>query len=69
MKITAKEGDRVDTLVWENCGRDKGLVEAVLDHNPGLSAVAYNLPALYEFEIPDELLNPAPELKPRKHLW
>jgi len=67
MKLEAKQNDRVDFLVWANTGRDKGLVEAVVEANPGLYKVMMDLPIGYTFEIPDELLRE--QVKTVKRLW
>ena len=42
--VHAIQGDTVDALVWRHYGRTAGLVELVLDANPGLSAHGPVLP-------------------------
>lgn len=67
MIVEAAQGDRVDLLVWSKTGRDKDLVEQVVDHNPGLADVMYDLPVGYTFEIPDYLtIQQTPKMK---RLW
>ena len=42
--VHAIQGDTVDALVWRHYGRTAGLVEMVLNANPGLSAHGPVLP-------------------------
>ncbi|MDX7987667.1 phage tail protein [Xenorhabdus sp. 12] len=36
MRVRAFQGDTVDLLCWRHYGRTQGVVEQVLDANPGL---------------------------------
>lgn len=42
--IHALQGDTLDELLWRETGRGSGLVEAVLDANPGLAGIGPILP-------------------------
>lgn len=44
MKVYAEQGDTVDALCWRHYGRTEGLVELVLEMNPGLADYGTTLP-------------------------
>jgi len=50
--VTAQRFDAVDQLVWRRRGRTAGLVEQVLDTNPGLAARGMLLDAGTTFTLP-----------------
>lgn len=66
MRIIANEGDTVDAICWRAYGRTRGMVERVLDANPGLADLGPLLPMGTPVELPDE--SPAPE-KTLINLW
>lgn len=43
-QVRAEQGDTLDTIVWRHYGRTGGLVEQVLDANPGLAEHGAVLP-------------------------
>lgn len=71
MIVEAVQGDRVDLLVWSRLGREKGLVEVVIDlpENAGIADVMYDLPIGYKFTIPDWLIDQVQQVKQMKRLW
>ncbi|KNC89854.1 tail protein X [Trabulsiella odontotermitis] len=52
MKVKALQGDTVDLLCWRHYGATRGVTEAVLSANPGLSNVVF-LEAGQEVELPE----------------
>ena len=54
MKYTTKQGDYIDQICWEKFGRVNGVLEKVLDMNPGLSSLPLSLPLGKEIELPGE---------------
>lgn len=48
-----KDGDMVDLICWHIYGRTRGVVEQVLEHNPGLAARGPILPAGVMVELPE----------------
>lgn len=55
-----QQNDTVDTLCWRYYGRTAGVVEAVLDANPGLASYGAVLPAGLLITLPD-IQTSAPE--------
>ncbi|MCO7537808.1 tail protein X [Pseudomonas asiatica] len=55
-----QQNDTVDALCWRHYGRTAGVVEAVLDANPGLAGHGPVLPAGLLITLP-ELQTAAPE--------
>lgn len=62
-----QQHDTVDALCWRHYGRTVGVVEAVLDANPGLADHGAVLPAGLLVTLP-ELHTAAPE-RPMVNLW
>ena len=67
MKVYAQQHDTLDAIVWRYCGRTAGLVEAVLELNPGLAALGPLLPHGCQIELPD--VKPAAVQKQLIQLW
>lgn len=67
MKLRAQQGDTVDAMCWRHYGMTEGMVELVLEHNPGLADVGVILPEGLVIEMPDapKPKTPTPLLK----LW
>ncbi|MCD9124026.1 tail protein X [Cupriavidus sp. UGS-1] len=63
MRVRARQGDTVDLLVFRHFGRTRGLVETVLEMNPGLADLGPILPIGTEVELPS-----APADQPTKPL-
>lgn len=59
--------DTVDALCWRHYGRTAGVVEAVLDANPGLADHGAVLPAGLLVNLP-EIQAAAPD-RPMVNLW
>jgi phage tail protein X len=53
MKVTAEQGDTVDSLCWRYYGRTTSVVEHVYAANVGLAAAGAILPHGYAVELPD----------------
>lgn len=53
MRVTAMQGDTVDAIAWRFFGRTGGLVEQILDLNPGLAALGAILPEGTTITVPD----------------
>ncbi|WP_186078686.1 tail protein X [Burkholderia gladioli] len=53
MKVRANQNETVDALCWRVYGRTDGVVEAVLEANPGLAALGPFLPVGHEVDLPD----------------
>ena len=63
----SKEGDVVDGIVWQAYGRQNdGIVEQVLDANPGLADRGPVLPAGLRIALPDIVED---EPQPTVRLW
>lgn len=62
-----QQHDTVDALCWRHYGRTAGVVEAVLDANPGLADHGAVLPTGLLVTLP-ELQTAAPE-RPMVNLW
>lgn len=67
MRVRAQQGDTVDALCWRHYGKTQGMVELVLEQNPGLADHGPTLPHGLAIEMPD-----APQQKtntPLLRLW
>lgn len=67
MRVYAEQGDTVDALCWRHYGRTRGLVEVVMEMNPGLAELGPVLPHGYAVDLPE-----APNDQPTTqtiHLW
>jgi len=53
MKVTAEQGDTVDSICWRYYGRTESVVEQVYAANVGLAAQGAILPHGYAVELPD----------------
>jgi len=65
--VTALGQESLDALVWRAVAGASGTVEAVLDANPGLAALAAALPEGHAVTIPATA--PAAETLPLVNLW
>ena len=63
----SKDGDTIDSIAWAVYGRqDGGLVEAVIEANPGIGALGPILDAGVRIVIPDA---PTPAIVQGVRLW
>jgi phage tail protein X len=69
MQARALQGETVDALCWRVLGRTRGVVERVLEANPGLAQHGPILPHGLLVELPDELPPPAQSGAERLQLW
>lgn len=53
MRVITHQGDTVDALCYRHYGRTQGLVEAVLEKNPGLADHGPVLPHGLQVDLPD----------------
>lgn len=53
MIVTTHQGDTVDALCFRHYGRTQGVVEAVLEQNPGLADYGPILPHGLQVELPE----------------
>lgn len=65
-QIRSNQGETVDALCWRHYGRTRGVVEAVLQANPGLARLGLVLPIGTLVTMPDA---PAPAPKQTINLW
>ncbi|MCP3788914.1 tail protein X [Pseudomonas sp. N2-11] len=63
----SQQNDTVDALCWRHYGRTAGVVEAVLDANPGLADHGARLAAGLLINLP-EIQTAAPD-RPMVNLW
>lgn len=61
MKVYAMQGDTIDALCARYYGRTEGVVETVLQANPGLSELGVILPHGTEIDLPDVETSPTAE--------
>lgn len=50
--VLAVQGDTLDAIVWRHYGRTAGLVEQVLEANPGLAELGAVLPIGTSVKLP-----------------
>ena len=65
-KYVTRTGDELDWVCWRHYGRASGVVEAVLEANPGLSGYGERLPAGLTVNLPDF---PEPDRRRSIRLW
>ncbi|MEJ8675372.1 tail protein X [Chromobacterium amazonense] len=58
--IRAMQGDSVDAIAWRVYGQTRGVVEQLLQHNPGLAEHGPVLPSGTRVQLPDLPADPAP---------
>lgn len=51
--VHASQGDTLDAICWRHYGRTAGVVEQVLDANPGLASLGPILPHGTAVQLPD----------------
>ncbi|EFJ5474076.1 phage tail protein [Escherichia coli] len=61
MKVYAMQGDTLDALCARYYGRTEGVVETVLQANPGLSELGVILPHCTAIDLPDVASSPVTE--------
>ncbi|EIN1870718.1 tail protein X [Salmonella enterica subsp. enterica serovar Banana] len=61
MKVWAMQGDTLDALCARYYGRTEGVVETVLQANPGLSELGVILPHGTAIDLPDAETSPTAE--------
>jgi len=66
-RVTTHQHDTVDALCWRHLGTTAGIVEHVLDLNPGLAAHGPILPHGLTVHLPQNASPARPS--PLIHLW
>ncbi|EPF7426757.1 tail protein X [Klebsiella pneumoniae] len=61
MKVYAMQGDTLDMICARYYGRTEGVVETVLQANPGLSELDVILPHGMQIDLPDVASSPVTE--------
>lgn len=61
MRVASQQGDTVDLLVYRHFGQTRGLVETVLELNPGLADLGPVLPQGTVVELPTAQTEQAPK--------
>ncbi|SER25849.1 P2-like prophage tail protein X [Azotobacter beijerinckii] len=56
--VIAHQGDTLDALCWRHYGRTAGVVEAVLEANPGLADLGPILPHGQRVTLPEQAPQP-----------
>lgn len=56
--LRANQNETLDALCWRHYGRTAGVVEAVLEANPGLADLGPNLPQGHPVNLPDAAPQP-----------
>ncbi len=56
--VIAHQGDTLDALCWRHYGRTAGVVEAVLEANPGLADLGPILPHGQRVPLPEQAPQP-----------
>jgi len=52
--LRAQQGDTVDAICWRHYGRTAGVVEQVLDANPGLADLGPVIPLGTQVQLPEQ---------------
>ncbi|QNM96383.1 tail protein X [Chitinimonas koreensis] len=66
MRVIARQGDSLDAVCYRHYGRSAGVLEAVLEANPGLAALGLILPEGTAVELPEVA---PPATQPLIQLW
>lgn len=66
-EVIAHQGDTLDALCWRHYGRTAGVVEAVLEANPGLADLGPILPHGQRVVLPEQA--PQPQRLDLINLW
>lgn len=68
MRVNARQGDTLDALCWRHLGRTGGVVEAVLEANPGIASLGPVLPHGTPIDLPEPTTT-APARQALVQLW
>ena len=70
MRVIARQGDTADALCYRHLGRTAGLLERVLEDNPGLAAQGAFIAEGTAVDLPDITANDNnPAAHPLIQLW
>ncbi|QDQ87660.1 phage tail protein [Alcaligenaceae bacterium SJ-26] len=69
MIVRANQGDTVDSICWRYFGRTQGLVEQVLELNPGLADQGPVLVHGTAVTLPDQIEQAGATVKETIKLW
>lgn len=65
--LRAEQGDTVDAICWRHYGRTAGVVEQVLDANPGLADLGPVIPHGTQVLLPEQAVRA--EQRQMVNLW
>ena len=65
--LRAQQGDTVDAICWRHYGRTAGVVEQVLDANPGLADLGPVIPNGTLVQLPEQAVRA--EQRQMVNLW
>ncbi|MDH1587003.1 tail protein X [Stutzerimonas stutzeri] len=65
--LSAQQGDTVDAICWRHYGRTAGVVEQVLDANPGLADLGPVIPHGTQVLLPEQAVRA--EQRQMVNLW
>ena len=65
--LRAQQGDTVDAICWRHYGRTAGVVEQVLDANPGLADLGPVIPHGTLIQLPEQAVRA--ERRQMVNLW
>ncbi|MCB4794256.1 tail protein X [Pseudomonas sp. NP21570] len=65
--LRAQQGDTVDAICWRHYGRTAGVVEQVLDANPGLADLGPVIPHGTQVLLPEQAVRA--EQRQMVNLW
>ncbi len=65
--LRAQQGDTVDAMCWRHYGRTAGIVEQVLEANPGLADLGPVIPHGTLIELPEQAVRA--EQRQTVNLW
>lgn len=69
MRVYARQGDTLDSLVYRHLGRTAGVVEAALEANPGIATLGAVLPHGTAIDLPEPAAATAPARRALIQLW
>lgn len=67
-RLTARQGDTLDLLLWRELGLGAAALPAVLEANAGIAAIGAVLPVGTAVVVPDAAAS-VPETAPLIQLW
>ena len=69
MRVHARQNETLDALCYRHLGSTTGLVERIMEMNPGLAILGPFLPHGTPVDLPDITANTAPAQRALVQLW